>query len=348
MKKRWGIAILAASIALTSGAATGRAAEGLTVAFYGGSWGDTIQKCIVQPFSKTTGIRVTPEPGVSSVTIAKLRQQKGHPVIDVAWLDGGISELAAAEDLVAPIDPKKVPNVAEMIPEGIYRNAKGQIYALSTGFYALGLVYNTQQIKLKPTSWLDLWKPAYDGAVTVPAPDNAMGIPFILAINRMEGGTLDNLQPGLKKLKALKVSSFFDTSGGADDSFQSGQAIIGAHYAQAAWALADKGLPIGYAVPKEGAPAGDIRVHIVKGTDRLAEAEQFVNYAISRPAATCMSENLYVGPATKGVVLDAKARQRMPWGPDGSVKSLALTDWNAINPLREKITQMFNREVIGN
>src|ERR1700679_4054917 len=82
------------------------AAEGITVAFYGGSWGTAIQKCMVDPFTKATGINVTPEPGVSSVTLAKLRQQKGSPAIDVAWLDGGVSEIAGTEGLVAPIDPK--------------------------------------------------------------------------------------------------------------------------------------------------------------------------------------------------------------------------------------------------
>ena len=333
--------------ALLGSAQQGRSAEGITVAFYGGSWGDTIQKCIVDPFAKSSGIKVTPEPGVSSVTIAKLRQEKGNPAIDVAWMDGGISELASAEGLVAAIDPKNVPNVAGMIPQGVYKTDAGQIYALSTGYYALGLVYNTKEVKTPPTSWLDLWKPEYAGVVTVPAPSNAMGVPFIALVNKIAGGTLDNLEPGMKKLKTLKVSSYFDTSGGADNSFQNGEAIIGGHYAQAAWAMADKGLPVAYAVPKEGAPSGDIRIHIVKGTPKLADAEKFVNFAIGKEPATCMAEALYVGPATKGVVLSDKAKQRLPWGSNGSVENLALSDWTKLNAARAKITDTFNREVVG-
>src|SRR5579863_2946836 len=150
------------------------AADSLTVAYYGGSWGDEIQKCITAPFSKATGIEVVPEPGVSSVTLAKLRQQKGKPAIDVAWMDGGISEIAAAEGLVAPIDPHAVPNVANMIPEGVYHKPDGSIYALSTGYYALGIAYNTKEVKTKPTSWNDLWNSDYAGAVTVPSPTNSM------------------------------------------------------------------------------------------------------------------------------------------------------------------------------
>ena len=43
-----------------------------------------------------------PEPGVSSVTLAKLRQQKGKPVIDVAWLDGVVTPFRRRR---APVSP---------------------------------------------------------------------------------------------------------------------------------------------------------------------------------------------------------------------------------------------------
>lgn len=324
-----------------------KAQESLTVAFYGGEWGDAIQSCIVDPFTKETGIAVTPEPGVSSVTLAKLKQQKGNPAIDVAWLDGGISELALAGDLVARLDPEAVPNIEQMIPEGVYKGPNGDIYALSTGFYALGLVYNTEEVEEAPTSWWDLWKEDLAGVVTVPSPSNAMGVPFFVTVAKLSGGGLDNLQPGVEKMRALEVSSYFDTSGNATNSFQSGEVIAGAHYASAAWAMADKGLPIAYSVPKEGALGGDIRVHIVKGTPKQDLAEKFVNFAVGVEPATCMANHLYVGPATKGVELSEKADKRMPWGPNGSVEKLNLVDWTAINEKRQNVTEVWNREVAG-
>lgn len=327
----------------TAGSST--AQESLTVAFYGGEWGDAIQSCIVEPFTEATGIAVTPEPGVSSVTLAKLKQQKGNPAIDVAWLDGGISELTLDDDLVERIDPQAVPNINQMIPEGVYKDPNGGIYALSTGFYALGLVYNTEEVEEAPTSWWDLWKEDFAGVVTVPSPSNAMGVPFFVAISRLSGGGLDNLEPGVEKMRELEVSSYFDTSGNATNSFQSGEVIAGAHYASAAWSLADKGLPIAYSVPKEGALGGDIRVHIVKGTPKQELAQQFVDFAVGVEPATCMANTLYVGPATKGVELSEKADKRMPWGPKGSVEKLDLIDWIALNEKRDEVTQVWNREV---
>lgn len=318
-------------------------AANITVATYGGEWGDAIRDCITQPFTKASGHTVTPEPGVSGVTLAKLKQQTDKPSIDVAWIDGGVSELASEAGVLDELDPAKIPGLSNVIKQGIYTDAAGKIYAVSTGFYALGLVYNTREAKKAPTSWNDLWDPEYEGVVTVPSPANAMGIPFLLAMNTLAGGQPDDVAPGLAKIKTMKSFAFFDTSGNATNSFQSGEAIMGGHYASAAWSLADKKLPIAYAVPKEGALGGDIRLHIVRNTRQPEAARAFVDFAIAPQQAGCMSNRLYVGPASTGVALSDEAKARMPWGRDGSIENLLMTDWNAVNARRSAITDQWNR-----
>jgi putative spermidine/putrescine transport system substrate-binding protein len=336
-------AVLTSAMALGAGPVS--AEETLTAAFYGGEWGDAIQSCIVDPFVKSSGIKVTPDPGVSTVTLGKLRQQKGAPVIDIAWIDGGVSELASADGLLADISPQAVANIATMIPEGVYKTSAGAIYALSTGFYSMGLVYNTKDVKNPPASFWDLWKPEFANVSTLPSPVNAMGVPLFMHLNKALGGSTGNYEPAVKKYKGLKVSSFFDASGAATNSFQSGEVIVGAHYASAAWSLADKGLPITYVAPKEGAPTNDIRVHIAKGTKNQAAAEKFVNFAVAKEQAACMSEKLYVGPASKDVALSDKAKSRLPWGKDGSVANLALINWTELNAQRQAITDLWNKEI---
>ena len=81
------------------------AQQRLTVATYGGNWGEAQKACILDPFAKASGVQVVQETSVSTVTYNKLKQQKGNPSIDIAWIDGGISELAAADGVVATIDP---------------------------------------------------------------------------------------------------------------------------------------------------------------------------------------------------------------------------------------------------
>ncbi len=336
------------SFAVLGGFATIAVADDtITVATYGGEWGAAMQACIIDPFTRDTGVRVTPEPGVSGVTLSKLRQQKEAPSLDAVWIDGGVSEIAAADGVVAGIDPAKVPAVAGMIPEGVYKGADGKIFALSTGFYSLGLAYNTRDIKQAPVSWLDLWKPEFAGAVTFPSPSNAMGVPFIVHLAGLVGGNADNVTPAFEKLKQLKVSAYFDTAGAGTNLFQSGEVIIGAHYASSAYAMRDQKLPVEFVVPKEGAIGGDIRLHLVANSKKQALAEKFVNYAVGKGPAKCMAEKIYVGPATSGIELTDNAKQRMPWGAGGSIKSLALPDWNKINANRAAIIEAFNKTVVA-
>lgn len=337
--------LMAAALASLAG---GAAAQGrLTVATYGGNWGEAQKACILDPFAKASGVQVIQETSVSTVTYNKLKQQKGNPAIDIAWIDGGISELAAADGVVAAIDAAKVPNVAGLIPEAVYKRKDGQIYALSTGFYALGIAYNSKEIKTAPQSWWDLWKPEYAGKVTLPSPVNAAGIPLFTHLIQITGGTPDDPKAAVEKLKSLKVSSFYDASGVAQAALQSGEAIAAAYYNTAAWAITDKGVPIVFVVPKEGAPANDIRVHIAEGTKNLDAALKFVNYTASEQAMNCLATQLYVGPPTKSATLTEQAKARMPWGPTGSVRNLAIPNWDAINAKRQALTDIWNRQVAG-
>lgn len=341
MRKRH-VSAITVTIAVLLCSVRSAAADTLAVATYGGEWGDAIRDCISAPFEKSTGNKVIPEPGVSGVTLAKLKQQAGNPTIDVAWLDGGISELADDAGLLANLDIASIPNLKDVLTQAIYKSQNGKTYAVSTGFYAVGLVYNSRDVKVPPSSWNDLWKPEYQGVVTIPAVANAMGIPFLLAINKLAGGSGTDVSKGLAKIKTLKTFGFFDTAGNATNSFQSSEVDIGAAYASGAWALADQKLPITYVVPKEGAIGGDIRLHIVKNTRHLEAAQAFVNFAIAPAQAACMSNRLYLGPATYGVKLTDTAAARMPWGKSGSIANLILTDWATVNAQRGQIAQRWN------
>jgi putative spermidine/putrescine transport system substrate-binding protein len=88
-------------------------------------------------------------------------------------------------------------------------------------------------------------------------------------------------------------------------------------------------------------------VHIADGTKNLDAAQQFVNYAVSDEAMNCLAEKLYVGPPTKQYTISEQAKSRMPWGANGSVKNLAIPNWEAINAKRQALTEVWNRQVAG-
>jgi len=110
-------------------------AQSIVVGSYGGSWGEAIKACVADPFTEETGVAVMLEPNVSSVTLAKLEQQKNDPIFSATWLDGGISELA--QDVVENIDPAKIGGIDDILPQAVYRRPDGSIYAIGTGYFSL-------------------------------------------------------------------------------------------------------------------------------------------------------------------------------------------------------------------
>jgi putative spermidine/putrescine transport system substrate-binding protein len=340
-------AMMSASVAalmLNTPAALAQQPDSITVAWYGGNWGEAFQACVATPFTEQTGIKVVPEIGTSTTTLAKLQQQSAAPTIDVAYLDGGISELADKAGVLAPIQIDKLPNAANLAPNAAYRNGD-KVYAVSGGYYSLGLTYNTKEIKEAPTSWEALWDKEHAGAVAIPSPSNSSGVPFVFFVNQMLGGTPKDLSPAFKKLKELDAGLFFDSSGAASNAFQSGEVAIGAHFNVGAWALADAGAPIGFVVPKEGVWATDARLHIINGTKKADAAAQFVNTALSADSALCLAKRLYLGPAVTNVTLTPEISRKLPWGENGSAKDLRLFDWNEVNALRAQVTETWNREI---
>ncbi|MGD9845974.1 MAG: ABC transporter substrate-binding protein [Variibacter sp.] len=337
-------AALMATAAALSIPAAAQQPSSITVAWYGGNWGDAFRACVAEPFTKATGIAVNAEIGTSTVTLAKLQQQKAAPTIDAAWMDGGISELALEAGVLDNLDAGAIANLANTQPAAVYKSG-ATTYAVGTGYYSLGLTYNTQKVKEKPTSWNDLWKKEYEDAVTIPSPANSSGVPFIMFLSKIWNVPSSDLSPTFKKIKELKAALYFDSSGAATNAFQSGEAIIGAHFSVGAWDMIDKGLPIGFVVPKEGVWATDARLHLVKGTPKKEAAQKFINQALTAQASGCLAEKLYLGPSVKDVTVKPDTARKLPWGEKGSVKDLQLFDWTEINALRAKIVDTWNREI---
>lgn len=342
------IAGLMATVAMVIQIPAANAASSLIVSAYGGSWGDGLKACIFDPFSASSGIAIELEPSASTVTLSKLQAQASSPKIDVAWMDGGVSELARDAGVVASIDRSKVPGIENVLDEATYETSGGDLYAIGTGYFAVGLVYNTDEVKTPPASWEDLWKPEYAGRVILPSAVNSIGVPVFTAFNKLAGGTASDLEPGKAKMSSLDVALFFDSSGVANSAFQTGEGIIGAYYATQAFTMAGSGLPIAYAIPKEGAIGSDIRVHLVKGTQKETEALQLIDFSIQPEQAKCLAEKLQIGPAVKNVTLPADVAARMPWGADGSIKNLAIADWDGINANRQALTETLTRIATGN
>ncbi len=314
----------------------------LTVSVFGGSWGEAIQANIIKPFEAEHGVTIQTVESTSTLALGKMRQESG--VFDVALLDSGVSEVARAEGLVATLPEDQLTNLPDLSDRAQLRDDQG-LWAVTMGFWALGLAYNTEQVDQPPAAWADLWDQRYAGKVTVPTPDTTGGLPFLIQAAELNGGGIDNIQPGFDAIAKLDVAAFFDSSGTASNLMQSGEATVAAHYNPGAWPMADQGLPITWVVPKEGALAADSRWHLSAGTDQQDLATQFIDFASSAAAQQGLAKDLFVAPANTTVELDEQTKARMPYGANGSLEDLTFPDWAAINKHRSEWTAQWNRQV---
>ena len=342
--------VLAATLAVSVGAFSGatQAQDSLSVGgIYGGVWADSIRDGFLKPFGEQAKVQLKLEEGISGVTLAKLRQQKDNPQFDVVWMDRVVSDQGIKEGLLEPISPAALTNMPDVVGEAFIKNAAGEIMAVTTGYWAAGLAYNSKEIKDRPVSWLDLTKPEFKGRLAVYSPENSINFPIMVTLAELQGGGIKNIDPAFKLMSGLAKDKaiFFGGSPAGANLLANGEASIATLASSQVWDLQKKGLPIEYVVPKEGAIAGDIRVHIVKGTKNKALAEKLVNHVIGAPAQEEIAKRLLLGPVNTKTKLDAETDKKMPWGPGGSVKNLRIVDALAILDNRDAWSKRWNEEV---
>lgn len=334
---------------MAAGAVSGPlAAQELNVSgIYGGVWAESIRSSFLKPFEDSSKTKLNIEEGISAVTLAKLRQQKDSPALDVVFMDRIVSDTAIAEGLVEPIDPKALTNMPDVAPQAFIKDKAGNIVAVTAAYWAIGLAYNTKDIKTKPESWLDLAKPEYKGKVAVYSPENAIGLPLLVTLATIRGGGVEKMDPGFAFIGDLTKNGaiFFGGSPAGGNLLASGEASVASLASNQVWDLQSKGHPIAYVVPKEGAIAGDMRLHVVKGAKNREAANKLVNFVLGVEPQQAIATKLLVAPVNTKTKLTPEAAAKMPWGEKGSVADLRLVDANAILANRDAWTARWNKEI---
>ncbi len=257
-------------------------AQELVVSSFGGAWTDNHRELVIAPFEKEYGVTVRLVTGYSADIMAQLQAQKDNPQMDVVHFSGGQEAVAAAEGLLAPITEAEVPNLAKLYPiakEGI---AKGEGPAFSAA--AIGILYNSDEIDTPPTSWKDLWDEAYEGNVLLTDISNSYGLLGMLMINKVYGGSLDDIQPGLDKIAELldDGDEVVRSSTEVRQLFAQGDVLIGPYANDHAYRLKADGAPIVFVTPEEGAAASFLTVNLVKGRPEANKdlALKFIDYSL--------------------------------------------------------------------
>ena len=301
-----------AAVVLCAGLSMPANSQELVVGSFGGSFAENVKACHVAAFEKATGATVSLKLGNSSQFAAGIRATAGKPDMDVVFIDNSLAAQTNGEKLNESIDRKKLTHAVEVISTAWGKDDSYVVAMVS----ATAIVYDPKHVKTPPTSWLDLFDPQYAGKYAIGDISGTSGWQFFLAVNKLKGGTLENIDPGIEAIKPLAKGStvLYTQADQLISLFERGEIVIAPWYPDRAGVAMDKGLSLAVAYPKEGAVGILPAIMIPKGTTKLELAHKFIDRVLSADGQGCFSERAYIGAVNTKVKLSEKLQKIVPYG----------------------------------
>jgi putative spermidine/putrescine transport system substrate-binding protein len=317
------------------------AAEELVVATFGGTFVDNSKKCHASAFEKATGASVKYVLGSSVQTAAKLRAAGARAEFDVAYMDSQIVKQAKAEGLLQPLEPAKIPHWNDLYEAS--RDKDG--YWVSMMFAGTIITYNPTLVKAPPTSWADLWKPEWKGKLAIPDISGTSGQQFLMAAARLNGGSVENIDPGFEAIKKLKpnIQMMYTQPDQIIPLFERGDITVAVWYTDRTGAAAAKGVPVAAAYPSEGAIGIVPTVAVPKASQKRELAQKYIDVLLSPEGQVCFAQSQFAGPTNRKVQLPPELAKLLPYGP--LVQRMYFPDTDLVAKKFPEWSERWGREI---
>jgi len=329
------------AIALVAALAAPAAADELVVATFGGTFVDNTKKCHAAAFEKATGSTVKFVLGSSVQTAAKMRAAGARSEIDVAYMDSQIVKQVKAEGLLQALEPAKIAGWNDVYDFGKDRDG----FWVSMMFAGTIIAYNTKLLSAPPTSWADLWKPEFKGKLAIPDISGTSGQQFLMAAARLNGGSLENIDPGFEAIKKLKpnVQMMYTQPDQIIPLLERNDIAVAVWYTDRTGAAAAKGVPVAASYPKEGAIGIVPTVSIPKGSAKRDLAQKYIATLLAPDSQLCFAQSQFAGPNNKTVKLPPDLAKLVPYGEN--VQKMYFPDTDYVAKKFPEWSERWGREI---
>ncbi|MDQ0186021.1 extracellular solute-binding protein [Cytobacillus kochii] len=322
----------------------GSDSKSITVAGNGGVIEQTIRDVIAPKFEEETGIKVNYIPGLSGEILSKVELQKNAPHIDIAFFVPTDVYRANEKDLTETLSEENVPNFSNVIDDFVsVEGAGAPVFGL-----AIAPAYNTESFEKNGwgpiESWNDLVSGDYEGKTAFVDITNDWGFNTLNALAIANGGSTDNVDPGIEKAKELAgySTTFYKNSTQVMPAIQQGAADLSVLGSYVISDLAESGIPIKMAIPKEGVPLQAFSATLVKNTPKEEQALQFIDYLVSEEAQSLIAEEGFY-PIAEGVELPEKYQESIGIAEDDPTFKPDVPQFAEI---RAEWSDRWNKEVV--
>jgi len=326
---------------------TKAAARELRILIAGGSWRDWFHETFAQPFARAKNIELTYRLGLTFEPM--VMAQRRSPQWDVIHQNQNTSSALGGMGLLKPWTVDRIPNIAKIHQSFRYEYCVGKVHT------PYGMCVNTRQIRTPVDSWTALWDPAARGKVGFPA-WNWIGNEVFYAINQTLGGTTENIDPGIARLKELFRNNQAKVVNNVEHARQlllSDEVWIMPYFGARTEQAAAAGAPVEFVIPKEGGLSWIFNTSIIgnRPQDSIVLAEEFVNTTLDAERQIAFARLTGYPPTNIDSMNNLPpelARLRISEPDLAALGRLQREfDYNALFAYRDQHVERWNREVIA-
>lgn len=294
-------------------------------------------------FQRTYDVDVPPDMKGSSATMAALMKERESTEADVAYYNALVGIEATRRGLHSEYRPMNW----EKVPDSC-KGADGQWFCLHQGVIAF--IVNTEALANAdvdvPKCWSDLTDPKYKNLVAYDdATVHGTALEVVIAATLANGGSVDNLQPGLDYLKELDENILRYSRDSSYNPALRGEVGIWMHADGSGYKMKyEDGGPIEVVIPCEGTVAVPLSISKTAWAKRPQLAEAYLDWLLS-PEAQGLWADSYWQPIIPEYMTE-KARERMTplHGDYGTVFDIPLTDKaKIVEPLKAAWNEQVKR-----
>ncbi len=252
---------------------------------------------ILQGFIAKTGIEAEMFQATTGKVLARLEAEKSNPVVDVVVLASWPSAIGLKEQgMTQAYNPTNADKLYED-----WKDADNHFFGYSAS--ALGVTYNTLEVKEPPTDWSDFTAPEWKGKVNIPDPSLSGS-----ALDFISGYIYKNGDSGWELFEALKQNEVAVAGANKEAlapviSGAKSAVLAGVDYM--AYSAKAKGEPVDIIYPKSGTVINVRPAMIMKDAINVKNAQLFIDYLLSDEVQDMVAD-AYILPGRK----DVKAKDR--------------------------------------
>lgn len=283
------IALLSILSVLVAGCGGAKPAEAKELNLY--AWSEYIPQALLDGFTASTGIKVNYDTYSSNEELlAKL--QAGASGYDVIIPSDYTVAIMIKQGLLDPLDLSKITNFSNIIKSLQNQDFDpGNKYSIPYQWGTVGIMFDKNKVTEAPTSYKDLWNPAYEGRVVL-LDDEREVLGMVLLSLGYDKNSTDPTQLEEAKQKMIELMpnvKLFD-SDSPKTAILSGEVWLGLTWNGEAAIAHGENENIDYICPVEGCGLWIDNLAIPKGAPHPNAAHAFINYVLDPKASILITK----------------------------------------------------------